>query len=100
MVGHPLPLPQAQELAQRKTVGAAPLDPALALDALEIADKMHPEVPARPDRRRPHLRCVVQRTQRLAKSIKIVGHQNLLKAVVKTWPGDRDISAHVTINSL
>ena len=61
MVGHPLGRAQAQELAQRQAVGAAPLQAALAVDPLEVADQMHPEVAARRQRRPAPLAGVVGR---------------------------------------
>src|SRR4051794_28401047 len=44
VVGHPLGGAEPQELAQGQAVGAAPLEAALAVDALEVADQMHAEV--------------------------------------------------------
>jgi hypothetical protein len=40
MVRHRLPVAEPQELPQGQAVGAAPLQPALAIDALEVADQM------------------------------------------------------------
>src|SRR4051812_17959451 len=46
VVGHPLGGAEPQELAQGQAVGAAPLQAAFALDALEVADQVHAEVAA------------------------------------------------------
>jgi hypothetical protein len=47
MVRHSLALGEPQELAQRETVGTAPLQAAFTVDAFEIADQQHAEVAAR-----------------------------------------------------
>ncbi len=83
MVRNPLALLQAQELPQRQAVGAPPLDPALRIDAFEIADQVHPEVPPRRDRRRPHPRRVIGRAQLLGKTIEIGVDQNPLKPIIE-----------------
>ena len=38
MVGHPVAHPEPEEVPQRQAVGAAPLQAALTVDALEVAD--------------------------------------------------------------
>ena len=54
MVRYPITAPQSQERPQRKRVRAAPLQTALAVDALEVAHQVHPEIaPGRPPRARP-----------------------------------------------
>jgi hypothetical protein len=50
MVGHPLALAEAEERAQRQAVGAAPFQPALAVDAFEVADQQHAEAASRRQR--------------------------------------------------
>jgi hypothetical protein len=49
VVGHALALDQPQEAVQRQRIGAAPFDLALGVQALELADEQHPEVPPRRD---------------------------------------------------
>ena len=44
MVRYPITAPQSQERPQRKRVRAAPLQTALAVDALEVAHQVHPEI--------------------------------------------------------
>jgi yecA family protein len=44
MIRHRLDRAEPQELAQGQAVGAAPLQAALAVDALEVADQVHAEV--------------------------------------------------------
>ena len=86
VVRHPVGRLQAQKLPQRQRVRAAPLDPALGVDPLEIADHVHPEVPARRDRRRAHLRCVVRPAGRLRESVEAGVDQHPLKPIVENAP--------------
>ena len=60
-----------------------PRDPTLRIDPLEIADQVHPEVPPRRDRRRPHLRRVARRADPLGKTIQVRRQRNPLKPVVE-----------------
>src|SRR3982751_3521455 len=53
---------QAQELAQGQAVGAAPLQAALAVDALEVAHQVHAEVAPGRQRRPTTPARVVRRT--------------------------------------
>ena len=46
IIRHPLGRPQTQKLTQRQRVRTAPFDPALGVNAFEVADHVHPEVPA------------------------------------------------------
>jgi hypothetical protein len=69
MVRHPLALAQAEELAQRQAVGAAPFQPALAVDAFEVADQQHAEVAPRRQRWPSTPLRVVRRAQPLHEAV-------------------------------
>src|SRR3954468_14389699 len=103
MIRHRLPVTKPQELAQRQAVGAAPLQPALAVNAFKVADQQHAEVP--PGRQRgPALpRRVVGRALALDEAVEPSAEQFGLEAVVEhvPWraPGERGISAQVTSSS-
>jgi hypothetical protein len=86
MVRHPRRRLQTQKLPQRKGVGAAPLDPALRIDALEVAHHVHPEVPPRRHRWRPHLRSVEGLAGRFRKRVETGLDQYLLKSIVEYMP--------------
>ena len=60
MIGNPLDVRQPQEIAQRERVRATPRDAPLAVDALEVADHVHAEIPSRRKRRRAHPRRVIR----------------------------------------
>ena len=83
MVRYPIALLQVQDLPQRQVVGASPLDSALRVVTLQIADQVHPEVPPRRARRRPHPRLAIRRAQILGKTIKIGVERNPLKAIIE-----------------
>ena len=69
MVGHCFGRAQAQELAQGQAVGAAPLEAALAVDALEVADQVHAEVAPGRQRRPAPLAGVVGRALALGEAV-------------------------------
>src|SRR3954454_24941784 len=83
MIRHRLPVTKPQELAQRQAVGAAPLQPALAVNAFKVADQQHAEVP--PGRQRgPALpRRVVGRALALDEAVEPSAEQFGLEAVVE-----------------
>jgi hypothetical protein len=58
-----------RKVPQRKRVRAAPLDPAFGIDALEVADHVHSEVPPRRDRRHPHLCRIIRLARPLGESV-------------------------------
>ena len=86
VVGHRLGGAQAQELAERQAVGAAPLQAALAVDALEVADQVHPEVAARRQRRPAPLAGVVGRALPLGEAVEPGLDQDRLQPVVEGVP--------------
>jgi hypothetical protein len=86
MVRNPLGRPQTQKLPERQRVGAAPLDPPLGVDPLEVADHVHPEVPARWNRWRAHLGRIVRLAGRLRESVEAGGDQHPLKPIVEDVP--------------
>src|SRR5690349_8560054 len=86
VVGHPLALDQPQKTMQRQRVGAAPLDLALRIQALELADKQHPEVPARRDRQAA-LVLVVRLAEHLDRLVELRLSQDLVAPVVEIMPG-------------
>src|SRR3954452_5191093 len=83
VVGHRLPLAEAEELAQGQAVGAAPLQPALAVDPLEVADQQHTEVPPRWQRRPALPRRVVRRALALDEAVEPGAEQFGLEPVVE-----------------
>ena len=98
MIRHPRGRPKAQELPQRQRVRAAPFDPALGVDPLEVADHVHPEVPAGRNRRRAHLRG--EAAGRLRENIAAGVDQHPLKPIVEDMARrERGISFHVTTRS-
>ena len=86
MVGHRLGRAQPQELAQRQAVGATPFQAALAVDPLEVADQMHPEVAARRQRRPAPLAGVVGRALLLGEAVEPGLDQHRLQAIVEGVP--------------
>jgi hypothetical protein len=86
MVGHLLGGAQAQELAQGQAVRAAPLEPALAVDPLEVADQVHAEVAARRQRRPAPLAGVVRRALLLGEAVEPGRDQHRLQAIVEGVP--------------
>src|SRR3954452_12641462 len=77
---------QPQELAEREAVGAAPLEAALAVDALEVADQVHAEVAARRQRRPAPLAGVVGRALPLGEAVEPGLDQDRLQPVVEGVP--------------
>ena len=72
-----------QKRAKRQRIRTAPSDAALAADALEIADHVHPEITPRRQRRSPHPRCVVWLARRLHEAVKARLGQQLMQPVEK-----------------
>ena len=84
MIRHVLPARQQQEFAQAQAVGTAPLDPALAVQPLEIADQKHAEIPARWKRRAPSCRRRIEGlAQFLDEPIEAGGSQDSLQLVIE-----------------
>ena len=105
VVGHRLGGAEAEELAQRQAVGAAPFQPALAVDPLEVADQLHAEVAARRQRRPTLLAGVVRRALRLGEAVEPGLDQDGLQAVVERVarrarhlrPADHQIRLPITL---
>src|SRR5207344_1328963 len=60
--------------------------PALAVDALEVPDQMHAEVPARRQRSRAHHRSVIRLAQTFDEASETVIEQNFLQTIVEHMP--------------
>src|SRR3954454_5783450 len=86
MIRHRLPVTKPQELAQRQAVGAAPLQAALAVDALEVADQQHAEVPPGRQRGAALPRRVVGRALALDEAVEPGAEQFGLEPVVEYVP--------------
>jgi len=86
MVGHSLAQLEPEELPQRQAVGAAPLEAALAVDTLEVADQMHAEIAPRRQRRRAYGDSVVGLAERLDEGVKPCLAQHRLQAIVEHMP--------------
>jgi hypothetical protein len=86
MVGHPIAQPEPEKIPQRQAVGAAPLQAALAVDALEVAHQMHPEVAAGRQRPRPHDRGVVRPAELLDEAVEPGLPEHRLQPVVEHVP--------------
>src|SRR5690349_21341261 len=95
VVGHPLALDQSQKTMQRQRVGAAPLDLALRIQALELADKQHPEVPARRDRQAA-LVLVAGLAEHLDRLVELRLSQDLVAPVIEIMPGCQLHGQHAT----
>src|SRR3954462_15314072 len=87
MVRNPVGHLQPEELPERKRIRAAPLDPALAVDPLEIPDHVHAEVPARRHRGCAHGLGVERSAGVLHESVEPGSEQHLLQAVVEHVAG-------------
>ena len=83
MVRYPITAPQSQERPQRKRVRAAPLQTALAVDALEVAHQVHPEIAPGRHRGRAHPGRVIRPAARLGKGVEAALDQHRLQAVIK-----------------
>ena len=83
MIGNFVAVRQPQEVAQRERVRATPRNAALAVDALEIADHVHAEVPPRRQRRRAHPRRVVGLAHPFHENVEPGLLQQLLQPVVE-----------------
>ena len=86
VVGHRLGRAQAQELAQRQAVGAAPLQAALAVDPFEVADQVHAKVAARRQRRPALPAGIVGRALLLGEAVEPGLDQHRLQAIVEGVP--------------
>jgi hypothetical protein len=87
MIRHRLDRAEPQELAQGQAVGAAPLQAALAVDALEVADQVHAEVAARRQRRPAPARGVVGRAPALGEAVEPgLDQQHRLQTIVEGVP--------------
>ncbi len=86
VIRHLLPRRQPQKLPQRQRIRAAPDNPALAVDAFEIADQQHPKISTRRHRRRPHPRRVIRLAVVLHEPVEPGIDQQLLELVVKRVP--------------
>ena len=83
MVRYPITAPQSQERPQRKRVRAAPLQTALAVDALEVAHQVPPEIAPGRHRGRAHPGRVIRPAARLGKGVEAALDQHRLQAVIK-----------------
>src|SRR4051812_14611367 len=83
MVWNKLPLGEAQELAQRQAVGTAPFQPALAVNAFEVANQQHAEIAPRRQRRPPAPCRIEGRAQALHEAVERRLDQHRLKPVVE-----------------
>src|SRR5215212_10645044 len=83
MVRNPVGHLQAEELPERKRIRAAPLDPALAVDPLEIPHHVHPKVPTRRHRGCAHGLGVERAAGFFHEAVEPGSEQHLLQAVVE-----------------
>ena len=92
MVRYPITAPQSQERPQRKRVRAAPLQTALAVDALEVAHQVHPEIAPGRHRGRAHPGRVIRPAAHLGKGVEAALDQHRLQAVINDDPPHRRIA--------
>jgi hypothetical protein len=83
MIGRRLVQPQAQEMAYRQRVRRSPGDPALRVEAFEIADQQQAEVPAGGEAGPPHHWRVKRPTLVLDKLIEPRGIEDLIQPHVE-----------------
>ncbi len=83
MVRHTIPALQPQKLPQRQRIRAAPFQPALRVDALEVAHQVHAEIAPRRHRRRSHPGRVIAPAGRLGEAVEAALDQDRLQTVVK-----------------
>ena len=83
MIGNPLDVRQRQEIAQREQIRATPREAPLAVDPLEVADHVHPEVPPRRKRRRAHPRRVIRPAHSFNERVKSGFPKQILQAIVE-----------------
>jgi hypothetical protein len=83
VIGNLVPVRKPQEIPQRKGIRTPPSDATLAVDPLEIADHVHPEIPSRRQRRSPHARRVERLARRLDEGVEAGLGQHLLQPVVE-----------------
>src|SRR6516164_2044431 len=86
MVGNLLAVRKSQEVAQQIRVRAAPRDAALAVEPLEIADHVHPEIPPRRQRRSAHPWRVVRLANLLHERVEPGFQKHALQAIVTHAP--------------
>ena len=86
MVGHGFGGAELEELPQRQGIGTAPADAALGIDALEVADQEHAEIPARRDGPAAEFFGVEGRTELFEEAVKCFLVQELLQPLVKDMP--------------
>ena len=86
MIGNLLAVRQPQEIAQRERVRATPRDAPLTVDALEIADHVHPEIAPRRQRRRADPRRVVRLAHVLHERVEPGLPKQLLQPIIEGVP--------------
>ena len=85
MIRHRLLGRKLEKIPEGKRIGAAPLNAALAVDALEIPHEVHPKIPAGRNRG-TSLVGIEGLAQLLGESIEAGFPQNLLETIVKSVP--------------
>src|SRR5271155_2103570 len=83
MVRNFLPVRQPQEIAERERIRATPRDAPLAVDPLEVADHVHPEIPPRRKRRRAHPRRVIRLAHPFNERVEPGFPKQVLQAIVE-----------------
>jgi len=78
--------PQAQEMAHRQRVRRPPGDPALRVQAFEIADQQQPKVPAGGQAGPSHHRRIERTTLRLDEPVEARGIEDLIQPYVERVP--------------
>jgi hypothetical protein len=80
-----------EKIPEGERIGAAPLDAALAVDALEIPHEVYPKIPAGRNRGTPLL-GIEGLAQLLSEGVEASFTENLLKPIVKSVPtGPRNL---------
>jgi hypothetical protein len=87
VIGHRIARAEPQELPQRQAIGAAPGDPALAVQAFEVTHEQHPEVAPGRDRRPSHARGAMRRAAILDPAVEPGLIEHHVQPVVKHVPG-------------
>jgi hypothetical protein len=98
MVRQRIALAETQELAQRQTVSAAPLQAVLAVDAFEGADQQHAEIAARWQRRTTAAGGAGAGALRFTKPSNPALISSACSRSQKTWPGERGNSAPLSVS--
>ena len=78
MLGRRFVEAQSQEAAERKGIGGAPRDPALGIDAFEVANQQQPEVRPRRQTRAADRRRVERCTLRFDERVKRMPVEHLI----------------------